>query len=393
MQLIGRRYDNAEAIAIEVDGGTIARISPVPAEVNHGNLPWIAPGFVDLQVNGYARQAFTDPGLTPQHVADVSVALDALGVTRYCPTVTTHSLDVLAHSLKTIHQACQSLPEVSRRVAGIHLEGPYLSPEDGPRGAHPREAIRRPDYDEFRRLQDAAGGRIVILTLSPEYPGSAEFIAKVADGGVIVAIGHTNADSAAIQAAVDAGARLSTHLGNGSHGMLRRHPNYIWDQLAEDRLVASLIVDGRHLPRAVVKTFVRAKTPSRCILVSDVTAMAGMPPGRYDGTSLGDVEVLEDGTLVIAGQRELLAGAAAPIGAGVANVMRLAGVSRRTAVEMASVRPAVLLGREAGRLEVGAPADLVQFDLPRSRGEGGPGTLLVRKTVNAGEVVYDPGFM
>jgi len=388
MELIGRRYDTGEAVAVRIDGPTVAQVAPlqrVESGVEEESLPWIAPGFVDLQVNGYAGITFTDAELSVESVQKISMALDPLGITGYCPTVTTHSFEVLAHSLRTIHLACESSPEVAQRVAGIHLEGPYVSRENGPRGAHPLQHCREPDVDEFRRLQEAAGGRIRLLTTSPEYDGSQRFISAVVDSGVTVAIGHTAADSDRIKAAVDAGARLSTHLGNGSHGLLRRHPNYIWDQLAEDRLAASLIVDGRHLPRPVVQTFVRAKTPPRCILVSDITAMAGSEPGLYRDTSLGDVEVLPDGTLVIAGQRELLAGASQPIGVGVANVMRFAGVDLSTAVQMAAAAPARLIGAEAGGLVVGAAADLVQFDLVETAAAA---ELTVRATVKAGRLVY-----
>jgi len=268
---------------------------------------------------------------------------------------------------------------VARRVAGIHLEGPYISPQDGVRGVHPREYCRRPDWDEFRRLQEAAGGRIRILTMAVEFHQAPGFIEQVAASGVVVAIGHTAADSAQIHAAVDAGARMSTHLGNGSHPMIRRHSNYIWDQLAEDRLTAGLIVDGHHLPPEVVKTFVRAKTPGRCILVSDLVGLAGSPPGRY-ASSLCDVEVLPSGKLVIAGQAELLAGASEPIGTGVANVIRFAGASLTEAVRMAVDHPARLLGIHPGGLQPGDPADLVLFDLDAQ--------FKVRATLIGGQVVF-----
>ena len=163
------------------------------------------------------------------------------------------------------------------------------------------------------------------ITISPEYASSPDVIRRVAESGVLVAIGHTQATGEQIQAAVEAGARMSTHLGNGAHPMIRRHPNYIWDQLAEDRLVASLIVDGHHLPPAVVKSMIRAKTPARVVLVSDITSMGGMPPGKYQ-TGLGELEVLPGGKLVPAGRPGILAGASLPIHVCVANVMRFAGV-------------------------------------------------------------------
>ncbi len=169
--------------------------------------------------------------------------------------------------------------------------------------------------------------------------------------------------------------------------MLRRHPNYIWDQLAEDRLTATLIVDGHHLPPAVVKTFVRAKTPNRVILVSDLSGFAGLPPGRHK-TDLCDLEILDDGKLVVAGQRDLLAGAGEPIGTGVVGIMRDAGVDRATAVETASAQPARVLGVDAGTLSVGDRADLVMFSLPLDAA-GLPTALNVRQTIVAGRVALD----
>lgn len=382
MQIEGRRYDTGAAVTVELAEGRIAAIRPKPAGGHESNLPWIGPGLVDLQVNGYGGHEFNEPGLTVETVAAISRAQDACGLAAYCPTATTHGHETLLHTMRTLAAACDSLPDVARRIAGIHLEGPYISPEDGPRGAHPREHVRRPDWDEFCRYQEAAGGRIRIVTLSAEYDESPAFIARAAASGVRVAIGHTAADSYQIRAAVDAGAVFSTHLGNGAHPRIRRHPNYIWDQLADDRLLATLIVDGHHLPASVVKSFVRAKTPERCLLVSDITGMAGMPPGRYDRTSLGAVEVLEDGKLVVAGQRDLLAGAALPIGVAIPKVMKFAGVDLRTAVDMASIGPARLIGRAPGRLEEQAPADLTLFDLTDD------GRFAVRATVQAGEVVY-----
>jgi N-acetylglucosamine-6-phosphate deacetylase len=205
-----------------------------------------------------------------------------------------------------------------------------------------------------------------LVTLAPEYPAAPDFIRRAVASGVLVAIGHTAASSEQIAAAVQAGARMSTHLGNGAHPQIRRHPNYIWDQLADDRLAASIIADGHHLPPTVVKCFVRAKTSERLVLVSDMTGMGGMPPGRY-ATSLGEVEVLENGKLVVAGQRDLLAGAALSIEHGIANVMRFAGVDLHTAIDLASVQPARLIGRDHG-LFVGAAAYLVMFRLSPDSG-------------------------
>jgi N-acetylglucosamine-6-phosphate deacetylase len=220
------------------------------------------------------------------------------------------------------------------------------------------------------------------VTLSPEYDQAPEFIRRAVETGVLVAIGHTSADTAQIQAAVDAGARMSTHLGNAAHGQIRRHPNYIWDQLADDRLVASLIVDGHHLPPAVVKSFVRGKTPERCVLVSDLVGMAGMPPGQYTNTSIGNIEILENGRIVVAGQRQYLAGAGLPITYGIANIMQFAQVDLRSAIDMASRWPARLVSVESG-FHVGGLANFVRFSF-----SPGSAPIRVLATVNRGELVY-----
>jgi N-acetylglucosamine-6-phosphate deacetylase len=364
-----------------MDRGQIVRLAPA-AERPH--LPLVAPGLVDLQINGYGGVEFNDPELTPEKVRQVALSQDAFGVTSFLATATTDSHAALAHSLATIAQAIDELPEVAARIAGIHLEGPFISSDDGPRGAHPRQHVRPPDWQEFCTLQDAARGRITLLTLSPEYDEASDLIRRAARSGVLVAIGHTKATSEQIRSAVDAGARMSTHLGNGAHPQIRRHPNYIWDQLADDRLVASLITDGHHLPPAVVKSMVRAKTPDRIVLVSDITSMGGMPPGKYQ-TGLGELEVLSSGKLVPAGQPDILAGASLPMHVCVANVMRFAEVDLPTAIAMASTRPAELIDMPGHTLDAGAAANLVLFDLPIV---SAPDRLVIRGTVNGGKVVF-----
>jgi len=372
-----RRYDTLRSVAIEIEAGRIKQIS---ATEERGELPFVAPGLVDLQINGFGGIEFNDPQLTIEKVRQVAHSQDAFGVTAFLATCTTDAYDVLSHALATIAEAIRELPEVAARIPGIHLEGPFICPDDGPRGAHPKQHVRPPDWNEFQRFQEAAGGRIKLTTVSPEYDGASEFIHHAVASGVLVAIGHTKATSDQIKAAVDAGARMSTHLGNGAHPTIRRHPNYIWDQLSEDRLTASLIVDGHHLPPAVVKSMVRAKTAERIVLVSDITSMGGMPPGRYK-TGLGELEVLASGKLVPAGQPDILAGASLPIHACVANAMRFAGVDLATAIDMASRRPAQLIGLDQRGLEVGAPADLFLFDLPLAAGE----PLRIRATYHVGQ--------
>lgn len=384
LSFIARRFDTLRPVEISIEQGRISCIVParqVPSEQRpEDELPVVAPGFVDLQINGYQGREFNDPQLNAEKVRHVALAMDAAGCTSFLATCTTDSLDVLANSFAVMTRAIEELPEVAARIPGFHCEGPFISSVDGPRGAHPKQHVRVPSLAEFQKLQDAARGRIKLLTISPEYDEAIPVIRAAANSGVLVAIGHTNATSDQIAAAADAGARMSTHLGNGAHPQIKRHPNYIWDQLADDRLVASLIVDGHHLPASVVKAMIRAKGSRRCVLVSDVTSLGGMPAGRYS-TGLGDLEVLDNGKLVIAGQRDILAGASSLLDSCVAQVMRFAGVNLTTAIEMASTQPAELIGVHDQRLDVGCPANLVLFDKPTAETT----KLVIRRTMNRGE--------
>jgi N-acetylglucosamine-6-phosphate deacetylase len=197
--------------------------------------------------------------------------------------------------------------------------------------------------------------------------------------GVVISIGHTAAQPDQIAAAADAGATLSTHLGNGAHAMLRRHPNYLWEQLADDRLAASIICDGHHLPASVVKVILRTKPIGRVLLTCDASGDAGCPPGVYQRES-GDVEVLDDGRIVVAGQRQFLAGSGVATDACIAELMRAARISLPEAVRMATDYPQRLTGIEPIRLELGSRADLVLFHM-----EPGP-RLNVLATLVAGEL-------
>jgi N-acetylglucosamine-6-phosphate deacetylase len=246
-------------------------------------------------------------------------------------------------------------------IAGFHVEGPHIGIEDGPRGAHPARWVRPPDIAEFRRWQEATEGNIRLVTLSPHWPDAPAYIETIARAGVTASIGHTGATAEQIAAAVDAGATLSTHLGNGAHAVMRRHPNYIWDQLAEDRLSAGFIVDGIHLGQAYLRAALRAKTVARTILVTDASAPAGATPGRY---RLGeqDADLTPDGRVVLAGT-DKLAGSALRMNEGVANLVRLGGLTLAEAIRTATVNPARIIhleGRMKG-LQPGDRADLVFF--------------------------------
>lgn len=239
-----------------------------------------ASGFVDLQVNGYAGVSFSDAALTLADIRAAAERLGARGTLAFCPTVITAPEAVYRRVLPRLAEAAET--DWGRgRVLGIHLEGPFLSPEEGAVGAHPREHVREPSVEDFDELYRLAGGKIALLTLAPERPGALAVIRRAVERGVVVSIGHTLAGAPEIQAAVEAGARLSTHLGNGCPNLLQRHHNPIWPQLAHPGLTAMLITDGHHLPPEVIAAFVRAKGAERVIVTSDAAPAAGLPPGDY----------------------------------------------------------------------------------------------------------------
>ena len=380
LHIYGRRYDNGEPVRIETRGDRITSILPAWPRHSLAEWPFVAPGLFDLQINGHGGVWFSDVDLTPENVRQAVAAYLRHGVTRLCTTLITNSFEAIAAGLKAIRAACEAEPWLDRMVAGVHIEGPYISPEDGARGAHPKEHVRPCDWGEFRRWQEISGGRIRLLTLAPEVPGAVEFTQQATASGVVIAIGHTAATPEQIAAIVDAGATLSTHLGNGSPAMIHRHRNHITAQLAEPRLTTGLIADGCHLPQALVSTMVRAKTPRQVVLTSDASGWAGCPPGLYHSPS-GDSEILDDGRLVVAGQRELLAGSAFETDICVPTAMDFARVSLKEAVDMTSRNPAKALGLEQARLRRGSLADLFVF-----RREPGTRRLAVSATIAGGEL-------
>jgi N-acetylglucosamine-6-phosphate deacetylase len=212
-------------------------------------------------------------------------ALLERGTVAYCATLITADLEVYRRNLPLIARAMEE-PGIRGRLLGIHLEGPYLSPVDGARGAHPAAFIRQPDCDEFERLCEWADGKLALLTVAPEPPGAVELIAHVRRRHPTrVALGHHAASREAIHRAADAGASLVTHLGNGCANLLPRHHNVILHQLAHDGLTAGIITDGHHLPPDLIRVIVRAKGIDRLFVVSDAAPIAGFAPGVYD--SLG----------------------------------------------------------------------------------------------------------
>ena len=382
MTIRARSYENGEPLRIAVSGDRIRSVEPAWPTGSVDEWPFVAPGLFDLQINGHSGVWFSDEALTANDVLKALSPYSRFGVTRLCPTLITNSFEGLAAGFGAIRAACEHEPWADRMVSGCHLEGPYISGEDGPRGAHPKQHVRPADWTEFQRLQEISGNRIRLVTIAPEVEGAIEFIRQAVAHHVVISIGHTAATPEQVRAAVDAGARLSTHLGNGAPALIHRHRNCIFEQLSDARLTASLIVDGHHLPPSLVRTFIKVKSPKQTILTCDAAGWAGCPPGVYE-SKLGRSEILANGKLVVAGQHELLAGSAQETDVCVANVMEFAGVSLREAIDMTSKNPAKLLGREVARLRRGSLADLVVFRVAPDKQR-----LDVEATIASGHLMY-----
>lgn len=345
------------------------------------DAPWIGPGLVDLQVNGHLDGDANAAAPSPEHITAMAQSLAARGVTRFLPTVITASADDMRARIRAIADAVRTSPSAARSVAGIHVEGPSLSEQDGPRGVHPLDHIRPPAIAELQSWLDAAPGLLRVVTLSPHHPGSVEATRFLVAHGVRVSIGHTHATDAEIAAVVDAGATLSTHLGNGAHAVLPRHPNYLWTQLAEPRLTAGVIADGHHLPDSTLATMIAAKRDHGIFLVSDAVAT---PAALRDGgvsTVGGGVHLADDGALRHS-STGFLAGSVQTLDVGVATVARLTG-SLATALRLASSAPASVLG-DGTHWTVGARADVVLFDWAP-----GDSRIVPRSVLVAGEPLTD----
>lgn len=357
-RLVGRDPRDGVGLAVEIADGRVVGLES--AEVAP-DAAYLAPGLVDLQVNGYRGLDLNDGALTPERVAALTQLMLSLGVTTYLPTLITASRHGLIAALGAIAAARREDPASAAAIPFVHVEGPFLAPEDGPRGAHPANQIRPPDRDEVAAWQQASGGLVGLVTLSPHWAGVADFIRDLVASGIRVAIGHTGATPEQIRAATDAGATLSTHLGNGAAAHLARHPNFLWAQLADDRLSAGFIADGFHLPADTLKAMLRAKGLERAFLVSDTAALGGMAPGIYDQAIGGRVEVGVDGRLSVAGT-PYLAGAGRPLCDDVARAIAMAGLSLGDGLRLATINPGAIAGDGRGKLEIGGRANIIRFD-------------------------------
>lgn len=380
-KVTGIHYQTGTPVCIEYNEDEICEITEIAELSLKDRHLIISPGLIDNQINGYANVDFSGGNLSEEDVIFAAKAIWREGVTSFLPTLITNSHDNLIKNLSILNRACTNDEMLSKSVPGFHLEGPYLSPEEGFFGCHPVEYLRNPSWKEFSEYREASGGRIIQVTIAPELKGALEFIKKCKDEGIIVAIGHTNASAEQISQAVKNGAVLSTHLGNGCANYIHRHNNPIWPQLANDGLVASIIADGHHLLPEEIKVFCKAKGADRIILTSDVMYLAGMTPGIYLFSGM-EVRLKENGMLLNE-KLNCLAGASFPLRKGVENIMEFTGCTLTEAIKFATLNVAGIYNLSGrGDLKPGNRADIILFKRTGNQ-------IQIMKTILAGKIVYN----
>lgn len=381
--ITGLYYADSKPVEIKIKEGAISgirRLKDLPAE--RSDLI-IAPGFIDNQVNGFAGVSFTFGGgeLTAAGVKKAAGELWKTGVTTFIPTLTTNSNELLTKNFSVLAGVIDD-PDLLASIPGFHLEGPFISPVDGYRGAHPLSFVRKPDWNEFLELNKAAKNRIIQVTIAPETEGAMDFISRCRDAGIIVGLGHHNADAKTIAEAVNRGAAIATHLGNGCANMINRHNNPLWPQLSNDKLMISIIGDGFHLNPEEIRVFFKAKGPDKTIITSDVTSYAALPPGKFVNVEGDTLELTPEGMVKYPSQN-VLAGSASPLKKGIFNVMKVTGCSLKDAVRMVTENPADLYGfKDRGRIEPGKRADLVLFRITDDE-------LQIVQTIIKGKTVFE----
>ncbi len=372
MTLRGRHPETGQSVEIQTRDGRVETVTQTAGA--SAGTPFVSPGWIDLQVNGFAGVDYNDPRSPHDEIARSIDVQRSTGVARFYPTVITGSFEDMTGALRNLARYRDSVSN-GRAMLGFHVEGPWISPHDGPRGAHPRQHVRPPSIDEYKAFQDAAEGNVRLVTVSPEHSESPAVVEHMVSDGVVVSIGHTCATASQIEDAVLAGATMSTHLGNGAHSMIARHDNYIVHQMADDRLYAGLIVDGIHLPAPWVRVALRAKGLGRSILVTDAVMPACCEPGRY---KLGeqDVDLTPDQCVRLASSGRL-AGSALSMDRGMANTMRFAGLALPEATRLATTIPGEAMGLNDRQryLEPGMAADFTLFSV---NADGG---IVVERTI------------
>ncbi len=378
----GLLYSDNKPVSVTFRDGIITDVRRIKKLPSGSEELMIGPGLIDNQINGFAGVSFTFGGgeLTPEGVRKATEAIWKTGVTSYLPTLTTNSHDVLIKNFAVLGNIIDD-EALLGSIPGFHLEGPYISPVDGYRGAHPLNHVRKPDWEEFLQYRKAAGNKIIHVTLAPEIEGAMDFIDNCRANGIVVALGHHNGSAEEITEAIDRGAVIATHLGNGCANMINRHLNPLWPQLSDDRLMISIIGDGFHLNPEEIRVFYKVKGPDKTIITSDVTSYASLEPGSYL-TEEGETIELTPGGMLKYPAQDVLYGSASPVRKGLVNIMKYTGCSLEEAFRMSAFNPAKLYGlNDRGGIAKGKRADIIMFRIEN-------GEMLIKRTYVKGKLVY-----
>ncbi|GAA3007831.1 N-acetylglucosamine-6-phosphate deacetylase [Actinokineospora diospyrosa] len=358
--IAGGRLVTAEGVVDDgwllVEDGYISALGsgerPRADETVDAGGAWVVPGFVDIHCHGGGGEPFmsTDP-------ARARVAVDTHakhGTTTLLASLVSRPVEELVNQIAALRELVED-----GLLAGVHLEGPFLSAARC--GAHDPNILRAPAADAVERLLDAGKGAVRMVTIAPELENSVNAVRQLIDGGSLAAIGHTDATEAQVMPAVDAGATVATHLFNGMRPLHHREPGPIGALLDDERVTVELICDLVHLSPTIVRLAAKHAGLGRTVLVTDAIAAAGVGDGSYD---IGGLEVVvKDGVPTLAGGTSL-AGSTLTMDVAFRNLVQGCGLSVPEAVAATSTRPAALLGLAdaTGKLAKGLNADLVLLD-------------------------------
>jgi len=382
-QVEGIHYLDNSPVRIGIKDGKIAAIQKIKNLSSENDAVFVAPGLIDNQVNGYRGYSFVDTGqeLTLEGIETITSGFWEAGITTYMPTITTNDHHIFLKNFKLLATAKEDIA-TRGSIAGFHLEGPYISPVDGFRGAHPLIHVRKPNWDEFMELYEASGRNILQITLAPEVDGALDFISRCKEMGIKVGLGHHNASSVQIAEAIDRGAIIATHLGNGIANYIHRWNNPLWPQLADDRLNVGMICDGFHLTPEQIRVYYKTKGPDKIVMTSDMSHLGGLPPGFYLNAIGDTLELKAEGVVMYPAQKSL-SGSASPLSKMIGHVMKITGCNLAAAIKMASTNAARIYGLDdRGELKPGMRADLILFTLDDF-------TVNIKKTIVEGEVVFE----
>ncbi|MCK9331091.1 MAG: amidohydrolase family protein [Candidatus Cloacimonetes bacterium] len=349
--------NNAMSLSIE-DG----YLSSSEAIEKRAGMPYFCPGLIDVQINGNLGIDYSGEELSFEEILTICRSVAERGTLQHFPTIVTRPESTIERNLAIIARSVRQNSLIASEITGIHVEGPYISPVDGPRGAHDLRYVRKPSIKELDRWIDCSEGLLKIVTIAPEIEGACEFIEYATRKGIVCSIGHCQPTGDQVDAAVKAGARVCTHLGNGSAAMLDRLSNHIISILANDSIAVTLIADGAHLPPRAVNVFSKCRNEDDVVIITDLAPMAGMPKGVMNWGNM-TVEIVEDGSVRLAGT-PYLAGAGSPLIRNIGNYVRYTGKKLQAAVKACTFNPTRIYGLDADRMGlcVGRKADFIVFD-------------------------------